>query len=63
MIVNPVLGLGQGVDFTFAWENNSNNNPHLNFLRGALLWVKSQGEGVRDMEYGEKWSLTLNTKL
>ena len=30
----PVLGLGLGVDFTFAWGENKNNdkNPHLNFL-------------------------------
>ena len=40
----PVLGLGLGVDFNFAWHNNDNNdnndnnynnnknNPHLNFL-------------------------------
>ena len=30
----PVLGLGLGVDFTFAWDNNKNHkkNPHLNFL-------------------------------
>ena len=37
-----VLGLGEGVDFTFAWDNNNDNNnndnndnnknPHLNFL-------------------------------
>ena len=25
----PVLGLGLGVDFTFAWDNK---NPHLNSL-------------------------------
>ena len=35
----PVLGLGQGVDFTLANNNNNKNNknkknnPHLNFLR------------------------------
>ena len=27
----PVLGLGLGVDFTFA--NKKKKNPHLNFLR------------------------------
>ena len=29
-----VLGLGLGVDFTFAWDNNhkKKKNPHLNFL-------------------------------
>ena len=35
----PVLGLGLGVDFTFAWDNNNKNNkkkkknPHLDFLQ------------------------------
>ena len=43
----PVLGIGQGVDFTFAWDNNDKNNdnndnndknhPHLNFMRGTVL--------------------------
>ena len=27
----PVLGLGLGVDFTFAWDNKK--NPHPNFLK------------------------------
>ena len=38
----PVSGLGQGIDFTLALDNNNNNNtnnnsdnknPHLNFLK------------------------------
>ena len=36
----PVLGLGLGVHFTFAWDNNNidsgnknNKSPHLNFLK------------------------------
>merc|ERR1719312_1499830 len=34
----PVLGLGLGVDFTFAWDNhknhkNHNDNTHLNFVK------------------------------
>ena len=41
-----VLGLELEVDFTFAWDNNNTNNndnnnndknPHLNFLKGAVL--------------------------
>ena len=40
-----VLGLGLGVDFTFALDNNENNenndnNPHLNFLKGTVLGDK-----------------------
>ena len=35
----PVLGLGLGVDFTFAGDNHKNhknhNNPHLNFVKGT----------------------------
>ena len=48
----PVLGLGPGVDFTFAWENNNNDNnndnknPHLNFLKGTVLGDKEQGVGI-----------------
>ena len=54
----PVLGLGLGVDFTFTWDNNENdnndndkngndkNNPHLNFLKGTVLWDKEQGVGI-----------------
>ena len=47
-----VLGLGLGVDFTFAWDNNNNNNddnnkndknPHLNFWKGTALGDKEQG--------------------
>ena len=60
----PVLGLGLGVDFTFAWDNNDNNgnnhnnhnnhknhnhnNPHLNFVKGTVLGDKEQGVGIRD---------------
>ena len=51
----PVLGLGLGVDFTFAWDNinknygsNDKNNPHLNFVKGAVLGDKEQGVGIRD---------------
>ena len=46
----PVLGLGLGVDFPFTLDNNhnDNHNPHLNFLRGTVLWVKEQGLGIRD---------------
>ena len=51
----PVLGLGLGVDFTFAWNNNNNNkdnndndkNPHLNFLKGAVLGGQEQGIRVK----------------
>ena len=49
----PVLGLGLGVDFTFAWDNhknhkNENDNPHLNFVKGTVLGDKEQGVGIRD---------------
>ena len=44
----PVLGIGLGVDFTFAWENNDKNNPHLNFVKGAVLGDKAQWVGIRD---------------
>ena len=50
----PVLGLGLGVDFTFAGDNdkndknNKNDNPHLNFVEGTVLGDKEQGEGIRD---------------
>ena len=33
----PALGLRLGVDFTFAWDNNDKNNPHLNFFKGTVL--------------------------
>ena len=44
----PVLKLGLGVDFTFAWDNNktdnnnnnNNKNPHLNFSKGTVLGDK-----------------------
>ena len=32
-----------GVDFTFAWDTNTNNNdknPHLNLLKGTVLGNK-----------------------
>ena len=43
----PVLGLGLGVDFTVAWDNNNNNdnndnNPHLNFMKGTVLGDKER---------------------
>ena len=48
----PALGLGLGVDFTFAGDNDNNhkndNNPHLNFVKGAVLRDKEQGVGIRD---------------
>ena len=46
-----VLGLGLGVDFTFAWDNNDNNdknNSHLNFVKGTVLEDKERGVGIRD---------------
>ena len=46
-----VSGLRLGVDFTFALDNNhnnDNNNPHLNFFKGTVLGVKEQGLGIRD---------------
>ena len=55
----PVLGLGLGVDSTFAWDNNNidnndnnKNNPHKNFLKGTLLVDKDKGEGIRDKRLG-----------
>ena len=45
----PVLGLGLGVDFTFAWDNHKNhNNPYLKFVKGTVLGDKEQGVGIRD---------------
>jgi len=59
----PVLGIGLGVDFTFALDNNNNDNndnynndnndnnkdnPHLNFVKGTVLGDKEQGVGIRD---------------
>ena len=43
----PVLGLGLGVDFTFAWDNKNKKNPHLNFLKGTVLGDKKQGVGIQ----------------
>ena len=59
----PVSGLGLGLDFTFAWDNNDmnndnnndnndNNNPHLNFVKGTVLSHKEQGVGIRDKGKG-----------
>ena len=49
-----VLGLGLGVDFTFAWDNNNKNNdknnPHLSFMKGTVLGDKEQGVGIREKE-------------
>ena len=51
----PVLGLGLGVDFTFAWDNHKNhNNSHINFVKGIVLGDKEQGVGIRDKGYGIK---------
>ena len=44
----PVLGLGLGVDFTFAWDNN---NPHLNFMKVTVQGDKEQGG--RDKDKGQ----------
>ena len=55
----PVLGLGLGVDFTFAEDNHKNHNrnhknhknvinPHLNFVKGTVLGDKEQGVVIRD---------------
>ena len=47
----PVLGLGLGVDLTFAWDNHNyhnHNNPHLNFVKGTVLGDKEQKVGIRD---------------
>ena len=51
----PFLGLGLGVDFTFAWDNHNNhnnhnndNNPYLNFVKGTVLEDKEQGVGIRN---------------
>ena len=50
----PVLDLGLGVDFTFAWDydnsDNNDHNPHLNFVKGTVLGDKEQGVGIRDMK-------------
>ena len=35
-----ILGLELGVDFTFTWDNNHKNNPHLNFFKGTVLGDK-----------------------
>ena len=50
----PVIGLGLGIDFTFAGDNHNHknhksdnnkndNNPHLNFAKGTVLGDKEQG--------------------
>ena len=28
--------LNLGVDFTFAWDNHKNHNPHLNYVKGPV---------------------------
>ena len=42
--------------FTFGQKpqlnNNDKNNPHLNFVKGAVLGDKEQGAGIRDKEKG-----------
>ena len=38
--------------FTLDNNNNNKNNPHLNFLKGKVLWDKEQGEGIRDKDQG-----------
>ena len=55
----PVLGLGLGVDFTFAGDNHKNdkddrndkndnkNNHHLNFVKGTAVGDKEQGVVIR----------------
>ena len=68
----PVLGLGLGVDLTFAGDNHNHkndkndNNPHLNFVKGTVLGDKEQGEGIRDRGQGIRdkgqGSSTLKTK-
>ena len=70
-----VLGLGLGVDFTFAWDNNNKNNgnndyndkniPHLNFVKGTVLGDREKGVGIirnKAKMVRPKWSLTLKTK-
>ena len=55
----PVIGLGLGVEFTFAGDNHNHknhrsdnnkndNNPHLNLLKGTVLGDKGQGVGIRE---------------
>ena len=56
----PVLGLGLGVDFTFAGDNHKNHkndidknyNPHLDFMNRTVLGDKEQGVGIRDKGQG-----------
>ena len=45
-----ILGLRLGVGITFTLDNdeNNDNNPLLNFFKGAILGVKEQGLGIRD---------------
>ena len=46
-----VLGLGPGVDFTFALDNknknNDKNNPHINFLKGTVSGDMEQKLGIK----------------
>ena len=50
----PVLGLGLGGDFTFALDNHNDNdkndNPHINFVKGTVLVDREQGVGITDKE-------------
>ena len=48
----PVLGLGLGVDFTFARDNKNNkSNPHLNFSKETRE-LGDKDQGIRDKGYG-----------
>ena len=40
----PVLGLGLGVDFTFAWDNHRITIT----MKGTVLGDMEQGVGIRD---------------
>ena len=53
----PVLCLGLGVDFTFAWDNHNNHNqynPHLNFVKGPVLGDKEQGLRIAIRDKGQR---------
>ena len=48
----PVLGLGLGVDFTFAWDNNNHKNkPHL-VLGNEEKRVAIRDKGLRIRDKG-----------
>ena len=66
----PVLGVGLGVDFTFAWDNHNNNNnnhnnPHLNFVKGTVLGDKKQGirDKGKDLSGVSHWRPSLVSKI